>query len=151
MIHLNLEEKNALKNYKFIDLFAGIGGFHLALSSFGASCVFASEWDKKAIEIYQKNFNFLPQGDITTIQAFEIPEHQILCAGFPCQAFSISGKQQGFQDLRGTLFFEIARILEFHQPPVFLLENVKNLTTHDEGKTLETILTTLKNLNYQVY
>ncbi len=119
-------DKNILENYTFIDLFAGIGGFHLALSSFGAECVFASEWDKYAAETYHKNFNIMPYGDITKIEVQDIPEHDILCAGFPCQAFSISGKQKGFEDTRGTLFFDIARIANYHKPKVLLLENVKN-------------------------
>lgn len=144
-------DRNILQNYKFIDLFAGIGGFHLALSSYGANCVFASEWDKHAAETYQINFDIKPFGDITHIEEQKIPAHDILCAGFPCQAFSISGKQKGFEDTRGTLFFDIARIVNFHQPKVLLLENVKNLTKHDEGKTLNTILNTLQNLGYNVF
>lgn len=144
-------DKNSLKNYKFIDLFAGIGGFHLALDSMGAKCVFASEWDKFAIETYEKNFNLRPFGDITKINEKDIPKHDILCGGFPCQAFSISGKQKGFEDTRGTLFFDIARIVNFHKPKVLFLENVKNLAKHDEGKTLNTIIKTLEELEYSVY
>ncbi len=147
---INIENKS-LKGFKFIDLFAGIGGFHYALSSFGAECVFASEWDIHAAETYDKNFNLKPQGDITKISADEIPSHDILCGGFPCQAFSISGKQKGFEDTRGTLFFDIARIAEQHKPKVLFLENVKNLSQHDEGKTLKIILKTLENLNYTVF
>jgi DNA (cytosine-5)-methyltransferase 1 len=145
------EDKSLLKNYKFIDLFSGIGGFHLALSSYGAECVFASEWDKYASNTYQKNFGIKPYGDITKIEVEDIPYHDILCGGFPCQAFSISGKQKGFEDIRGTLFFDIARIVNHHQPKVLFLENVKNLLKHDNGNTLRTITETLKELNYSVF
>lgn len=140
-----------LENYTYIDLFAGIGGFHLALSSFGAKCVFASEWDKHAAETYLQNFKIKPSGDITETSEDEIPKHDILCGGFPCQTFSISGKQKGFEDIRGTLFFEIARIAQKHSPKVLFLENVKNLVKHDEGKTLTTIIKTLEALNYTVF
>jgi DNA (cytosine-5)-methyltransferase 1 len=114
-------DKNSLENYNFIDLFAGIGGFHLALNSMGANCVFASEWDKYATETYEQNFHIKPLGDITRINEKEIPNHDILCGGFPCQAFSISGKQKGFEDTRGTLFFDIARIVNYHKPKVLFL------------------------------
>lgn len=144
-------DKNSLQNYNFIDLFAGIGGFHLALESMGAKCVFAAEWDKFAAETYEKNFHLKPFGDITQLEEKEIPNHDILCAGFPCQAFSISGKQKGFDDTRGTLFFDIARIVNFHKPKVLFLENVKNLTKHDEGKTLKTIIKTLEKLEYTIF
>lgn len=147
---LNIQDKT-LSNYTFIDLFAGIGGFHLAVSSFGAKCVFASEWDKYASETYQQNFNLKPFGDITKIDENDIPKHDILCGGFPCQAFSIAGKQKGFNDIRGTLFFDIARIINHHNPKVVFLENVKNLAKHDEGKTLETINKTLETFGYNVY
>jgi DNA (cytosine-5)-methyltransferase 1 len=144
-------DKSSLQNYNFIDLFAGIGGFHLALNSMGANCVFASEWDKFAAETYEKNFHFKPFGDITQIEEKDIPKHDILCGGFPCQAFSISGKQKGFEDIRGTLFFDIARIVNYHKPKVLFLENVKNLAKHDEGKTLKTIIKTLEELEYSVF
>lgn len=143
--------QNILQNYSFIDLFAGIGGFHLALSSMGAECVFSSEWDKYAAETYYQNFKIKPNGDITKINEKDIPKHDILCGGFPCQAFSISGKQKGFEDTRGTLFFDIARIVNHHHPKVLFLENVKNLTKHDEGKTLKTIIKTLEELNYTIF
>lgn len=139
------------EKYKFIDLFAGIGGFHLALSAFGLQCVFACEWDKYAAETYTKNFQLKPHGDINNIQAGDIPAHQIVCAGFPCQAFSIAGKQKGFTDTRGTLFFQVVRIIEWHQPPVIFLENVKNLVRHDHGKTFEIVIETLESLGYQVF
>lgn len=144
-------DKSILQNYNFIDLFSGIGGFHLALSSFGAKCVFASEWDKHAAETYQENFKIIPHGDITKINEKVIPNHDILCGGFPCQAFSVSGKQKGFEDTRGTLFFDIARIVDYHKPKVLFLENVKNLAKHDDGKTLKTILKTLQDLGYNIF
>jgi DNA (cytosine-5)-methyltransferase 1 len=124
-----------LKNYRFIDLFAGIGGFRIALESFGANCVFSSEWDKHAQKVYAANFGDFPAGDITQILAEEIPAHDMLCGGFPCQPFSISGKQKGFDDTRGTLFFDIARIIKYHKPKVLFLENVRNFESHDTGKT----------------
>jgi DNA (cytosine-5)-methyltransferase 1 len=144
-------DKNILNDFTFIDLFAGIGGFHLALNSVGANCVFAAEWDKNAAETYENNFYLKPFGDITKIAEKDIPKHDILCGGFPCQAFSISGNQKGFEDTRGTLFFDIARIVDYHKPKVLLLENVKNLVKHDDGKTLKTISTTLQNLGYTLY
>ena len=148
MISIECKE---LREFKFIDLFAGIGGFHYALNSFGAKCVFASEWDKFAAETYSQNFNTLPQGDITKINEEQIPPHEILCGGFPCQAFSISGKQKGFDDIRGTLFFDIARIVEYHKPKVLFLENVKNLSQHDNGNTLKVIVSTIENLGYKIF
>ena len=135
----------------FIDLFAGIGGFHIALSSFGMKATFASEWDLDAAEVYRKNFNITPEGDITKISEDDIPNHDILCAGFPCQAFSISGKQLGFEDSRGTLFFDVARIARKKRPKVLFLENVKNLAKHDKGKTLTVIKNTLDEIGYTVF
>ena len=140
-----------LDNLAFIDLFAGIGGFHQSLKDFGARCVFAAEWDKHAAETYRENYQLEPNGDITQISELDIPAHEILCAGFPCQAFSISGKQRGFNDTRGTLFFDIARIAKHHQPKLLFLENVRNLARHDKGRTLSTILSTLDELGYQVH
>lgn len=139
------------KEIKFIDLFAGIGGFHIALSSLGGKAVFASEWDKDAASVYEKNFSLKPAGDITKISEKDIPDHDILCAGFPCQAFSISGKQLGFEDSRGTLFFDVARIAKEKQPKVMFLENVKNLARHDGGKTLAVIKKTLDEIGYTVF
>ncbi len=135
----------------FIDLFAGIGGFRLALETFGLKCVWSCEWDKYAQKTYYENFGEIPAGDITKIKESEIPEHDILCAGFPCQAFSISGKQKGFDDTRGTLFFDIARIAKHHKPKILFLENVKNLERHNKGETLKTILRILGELNYNVF
>lgn len=150
MIKINEQEKK-LTDYRFIDLFAGIGGFHYALKSFGAECVFASEIDEKAAQVYELNHHLKPFGDITQINESDIPAHDILCAGFPCQAFSISGKQKGFEDTRGTLFFDIARIVSYHRPKILFLENVKNLAKHDNSKTLSTILKTLTEMDYTVH
>lgn len=136
--------------FKFIDLFAGIGGIRLPFSELGGKCVFSSEWDKNAQNSYIHNYGEIPFGDITKIDENFIPEHDILLAGFPCQAFSIIGKMRGFEDTRGTMFFEVARILRKHMPKAFLLENVKQLVTHDNGKTFATIIETLQNLGYGV-
>lgn len=144
---INVEEK-LLKGYKFIDLFAGIGGFRIALESFGAQCVYSNEWDKYAQETYKMNFGDVPEGDITQVDEKNIPDHDILCAGFPCQAFSISGKQQGFEDSRGTLFFDVVRIVKEKRPKVVFLENVKNFATHDGGKTLNVVRNTMNELGY---
>lgn len=144
---------NELSKYKYIDLFCGIGGFHIALSSFGAECVFASDIDKNSQDIYEKNFGIRPHGDIKKIECNDIPKHDILCAGFPCQPFSISGNQQGFNDETGNgrLFFEIIRIAKFHEPKIILLENVRNLEYHDNGKTLDTIKNELDSIGYYVF
>ncbi len=139
--------------FKFIDLFAGIGGFRIALQSLGGKCVFTSEWDFQAKKTYQANFGELPFGDITKEQTKKfIPDNfDLLCAGFPCQAFSIAGKRGGFEDTRGTLFFEVAEIIKRKRPKAFFLENVKGLFSHDKGKTLKTILSVLRNdLGYYV-
>lgn len=146
-------DNKALDGYEFIDLFCGIGGFHLALSSFGAKCVFASDIDKNAREVYKKNFKMEPYGDITKIDVFDIPKHDIICAGFPCQPFSISGNRQGFSDElgRGKLFFEIIRIAKHHKPKIILLENVKNLEKHDNSQTLTRINEELASIGYTVY
>lgn len=151
MISLEKKYRNKLSKYKFIDLFAGIGGFRLAFESFGAKCIFSSEWDKDCQEVYFANFGEKPYGDITKISESEIPNHDILCAGFPCQAFSISGKQMGFKDTRGTLFFEIARIAKYHLPKLLFLENVKNFERHDKGNTLKVVIDTLNEINYDVF
>lgn len=146
-----MEKREILKGVTVIDLFSGIGGFHLAFSAFGAKVIYASEWDKDAVEVYEKNFKIKPEGDITKIDAASIPDHDILCAGFPCQAFSISGKKEGFNDSRGTLFFDVARIVKEKQPKIVFLENVKNLEGHDNGRTLKVIISTLKELGYEPY
>jgi modification methylase hhaI len=136
---------------KFIDLFAGIGGFRYALESFGCKCVFSSEWDKFCQQSYELNFGDKPFGDITKIDEKEIPKFDILCAGFPCQPFSISGKQKGFEDTRGTLFFDIVRIVSYHKPKIIFLENVKNLKAHNGGATFDMISNILDSLNYNIY
>lgn len=138
-------------NFNFIDLFAGIGGFRIALESYGGSCIFSSEWDIKSQDIYYENFGELPKGDITKISENDIPKHNVLCAGFPCQAFSISGKRKGFEDTRGTLFFDVARIVKKTKPEVLFLENVKNFAKHDNGKTLKIVKATLEELGYTYY
>jgi DNA (cytosine-5)-methyltransferase 1 len=138
--------------FKFIDLFAGIGGFRLAMQNLGGKCVFTSEWDKEAQRTYKANFGEVPFGDITKEQVKNyIPDNfDLLCAGFPCQAFSIAGKRGGFDDTRGTLFFDVAEIKKY-KPKAIFLENVKGLRSHDKGKTLETILNVLRNdLDYFV-
>ncbi|MEA5618783.1 DNA cytosine methyltransferase [Cronbergia sp. UHCC 0137] len=137
--------------YKTIDLFAGIGGIRLGFEAYRCENVFTSEWDKDAQIMYEANFGEKPHGDINLISPSDIPNHDILLAGFPCQPFSIAGKGLGFTDTRGTLFFNIEKILEVKKPRAFLLENVKRLTTHDNGKTFSIILDKLKALGYTVY
>lgn len=140
-----------MKRFTFIDLFAGIGGFHIAATREGGKCVLASEIDEDAKKAYKVNYGIIPFGDITAVEDNSIPEHDMLLAGFPCQPFSIIGARRGFDDIRGTLFFEIARILKAKKPPCFVLENVKQLFSHDKGRTIEVILTTLKHIGYNVY
>ena len=140
--------KKVLEGLTFIDLFAGLGGFHIALESLGAKCVYANEWDLHAQEVYKANFNMQPEGDITKVDEKAIPDHDILCAGFPCQAFSISGKRLGFQDSRGTLFFDVARIVKEKRPKVVFMENVKNFASHDGGKTMAVVKATMEELGY---
>jgi len=164
---------------KFISLFAGIGGFDLALETLGHECVYANDFNKYAAQIYDKNFQDtesserIQQGinnrgssndgvsrvgaqplidirDITTIREEEIPPHELLVGGFPCQSFSIAGKRRGFEDTRGTMFFEVARILKYHQPRLFILENVKGLLSHDSGRTFKVIISTLVELGYDL-
>lgn len=135
---------------RFIDLFAGIGGIRLPFEELGYQCVFSSEWDKAAADTYESNFGERPAGDITQIAAEEIPPHDLLLAGFPCQAFSIMGKMQGFEDVRGAMFFEVARILKHHRPATILLENVKQLATHDKGRTFATITRILTDMGYHL-
>ncbi len=139
-----------MKELKTIDLFAGIGGIQLGFETWGCKNVFTSEWDKDAQTMYEANFGEKPFGDITAISPDDIPDHDILLAGFPCQPFSIIGSKQGFADTRGTLFFKIEEILRVKQPYAFLLENVKQLRTHDNGRTFQVILEKLKSLGYFV-
>ena len=136
---------------KTIDLFAGIGGIRLGFEAFGCENIFTSEWDQDAQKMYEANFGEKPRGDITQIAPADIPNHDILLAGFPCQPFSIIGSMQGFADTRGTLFFNIEEILRIKQPYAFLLENVKQLRTHDSGRTFNTILEKLEKLGYFVH
>ncbi|MGI6298860.1 MAG: DNA (cytosine-5-)-methyltransferase [Saccharofermentanales bacterium] len=147
-------------DFKFIDLFAGIGGFRIALEAHGGQCVFSSEWDKYSQKTYYANFNEMPEGDITKIDAAYIPDHDILAAGFPCQPFSIAGvskknslgKETGFMDeTQGTLFFDVAKIINAKRPKAFILENVKNLKSHDRGKTWKVIQRTLLELDYVIF
>ena len=133
---------------KFIDLFAGLGGFRIAFESQNCTCVFSSEIDKQVASVYTNNFDDVPHGDITKISTEDIPDHDILCAGFPCQAFSIAGLRKGFEDARGTMFFEVARILKDKHPKAFILENVKGITNHDGGRTLKIIENTLYDVGY---
>ena len=145
---LKLPYQSAIKKprFDFIDLFAGIGGIRLPFQEIGGRCVFTSEWDRHSQITYAANFGEVPEknGDITKFKANEIPPHDILLAGFPCQAFSQAGKKKGFLDTRGTMFFEIQRVLAYHKPKAFLLENVKQLKGHDKGRTLETIMAILR-------
>lgn len=137
--------------FTFIDLFAGIGGIRLGFEHVGGKCVFSSEFDEDACKTYEANFGEHPAGDITKIDAKDIPDFDILLGGFPCQAFSIAGLQKGFADTRGTLFFEIERILKEKRPRAFMLENVRNLTAHDGGNTFRVIRQHLDALGYTVY
>jgi DNA (cytosine-5)-methyltransferase 1 len=140
------------KKFKFIDLFAGVGGIRMAFEKAGCQCVFTSEWDAHSQKTYAANFGDLPRGDITKIDAQDIPEFDILTAGFPCQPFSSMGLREGFRHkTQGTLFYDVTRILEHHRPKAFLLENVAGLVTHDQGKTLKTIFEVLKELRYDVW
>lgn len=136
---------------KYISLFAGIGGFDLALNRLGHTCVYANEWDKYAVQTYEKNFGHTPDSrSIKDVPESEIPDHDLLVGGFPCQAFSVAGKRRGFEDIRGTLFFDIARILATKKPTYLLLENVKGLLNHDGGRTFETIVRTIDELGYEL-
>lgn len=137
-----------MKKLKFIDLFAGIGGIRLPFDELGYENVFSSEFNEAACKTYEANFGHRPSGDITKIKSEDIPPHDLLLAGFPCQAFSIMGLKKGFEDTRGTLFFEVERIVRHHKPKVILLENVKQLVTHDKGKTFNVIINRLANLGY---
>lgn len=139
-------------NFRFIDLFAGIGGIRLGFEAAGGHCVFSSEFDEDACKTYEANFGEHPSGDITKIEAKDIPDFDILLGGFPCQAFSIIGKKEGFEnETCGTLFFEIERILKEKMPRAFMLENVRNLTAHDKGNTFKVIRSHLEALGYNVY
>ncbi len=139
-----------MTKFKFIDLFAGIGGFHQAMEQLGGKCVFASEIDPYCIRTYHQNYNMNATFDIRCVPAETIPAHDVLCAGFPCQAFSKAGYQRGMQDTRGTLFFEVERILQYHHTKYIILENVRNLVSHDNGNTWKTIHAHLRNIGYRL-
>lgn len=154
------EQRNFSPRFTFIDLFAGIGGMRIAFESYGGQCVFSSEWDRYCQRTYFDNFGVLPHGDITRINEKDVPEHDILVAGFPCQPFSIAGvskknslgRETGFLDkTQGTLFFDIVRIMKEKRPRAFLLENVKNLRSHDKGNTWRVIMESLEELDYEVF
>lgn len=141
-----------LGRVRFVDLFSGLGGFRLALESIGGRCVMSSEIERCARETYHANFGEWPAGDITAIRAEDVPDHDVLCAGFPCQSFSIAGLKKGFADqTRGTLFFEIKRILQAKRPAVAFLENVRHLVSHDGGRTFGVIQRALVDLGYDVH
>ncbi len=135
---------------KFIDLFAGLGGFHLALRKLGHECVFASEINPHLTNLYEKNFKIKVSGDIEKIDVKDIPKHDILCAGFPCQPFSKAGKQKGFNDPRGNLLYDIIRVLDYHKPKYFILENVPNIKMHDRERTWQETSRVLTNLGYEI-
>lgn len=139
-----------MKKFKFIDLFAGAGGIRIPFSELGGECVFTSEWDKFAQKTYEDNFGEKVHGDITKIKEEDIPDHDVLLGGFPCQAFSQAGNKKGFNDTRGTLFFDVLRIIKHKNPKVILLENVKGLVSHDKGRTLKIILEELNKAGYDV-
>ena len=139
-------------SFTFADFFCGIGGFHQALASLGGECVVASDWDKFARQTYEANYGITPEGDITKIDAQSLPDFDVLCAGFPCQPFSIAGKRLGFQDkTQGNLFFELVLIIEAKKPAVLFLENVKGLLSQDKGNAWRTIQSSLKDQGYHVY
>lgn len=147
----SIPEMKKKSDFKFIDLFAGIGGIRIGFESVGGECVFTSEWDQHAQKTYQANFGEVPHGDITKIHPSSIPKFDVLLAGFPCQPFSQAGLKKGFEDTRGTLFFNIAEIVDFHKPSVVFLENVRNLASHDKGNTLNVIQKTLEDMGYKVF
>ena len=139
-----------MKEFKFIDLFSGIGGFHQAMEQLGGTCVFASEIDPYCIKTYYNNYGVNADHNVREVEAWDIPSHDVLCAGFPCQAFSKAGYQKGMSDTRGTLFFEIERILRYHKTKYIVLENVRNLVSHDNGNTWKTIHSHLKSIGYRL-
>ena len=145
------EVSNKTSTMKFIDLCCGIGGFHQALKNMGFECVMASDIDEECRQNYKINYNIEPKGDLTKIDVEDIPNFNILCAGFPCQPFSKAGEQKGFNDTRGNIFFDICKIIKYHNPEYIILENVRNLASHDKGNTWKVIYETLNNLNYYTY
>lgn len=147
----NLNMNLPLSEYKFIDLFAGIGGIRTPFDELGAQCVFSSEWDKYAQQTYAANYGEMPHGDITKIDENDIPSFDILLAGFPCQPFSNAGHKKGFDDTRGTLFFDICRIVALHMPKILFLENVKGFKGHNKGKTFAVVKEKLEELGYNIH
>ena len=147
----NIIIENDLEKYNFIDLCCGIGGFHQALTQLNCKCVFASDIDKNCQKNYQLNYNINPVGDLTKIDIKSIPQFDILCAGFPCQPFSNAGQQKGFDDTRGNIFFSICNIINYHKPKYLILENVKNLSSHDNGNTWKVIKENILKLGYNIY
>jgi DNA (cytosine-5)-methyltransferase 1 len=148
---LRTHQTSPSSQFRFIDLFCGIGGFHQALTNLGGKCVFACDIDEHCRETYQKNYGLLPEGDITHVDIQSIPSFDVLCAGFPCQPFSKAGFQRGFDDTRGNLFFRICDIVKVHTPSYLILENVKNLATHDNGNTWNVIRQHIQELGYHTY
>lgn len=137
--------------FEFIDLFAGVGGIRIPFDELGGRCVFSSEWDTHAQKTYAANFGHTPTGDITVVNVEDIPKHNVLLGGFPCQPFSQAGHKKGFDDTRGTLFFDVARIIQFHTPEMFLLENVKGFVGHDKGRTFQVVRQVLEEMGYLVF
>ena len=146
-----MKNKINSSKFRFIDLFAGTGGIRIPFDILGGECVFTSEWDKNSQKTYLANFGHEPFGDITQIKPKDVPGHNLVLAGFPCQPFSNAGHKKGFEDTRGTLFFNIAQIVERHKPEVLFLENVKGFKSHDKGKTFDIIKKTLEKLGYKVF
>jgi DNA (cytosine-5)-methyltransferase 1 len=138
------------KTFTFIDLFSGIGGFHIGMSNVGGKCLMASDIEAQANESYFRNFGIKPEGDISSIKSSEIPNFDVLCGGFPCQSFSNVGQKGGLEDPRGSLIFEVIRILKEKQPKAFILENVKGMVSHDKGRTFETIIKALRSSGYSI-
>lgn len=152
LVQSEIKNRSQTREMRFIDLFAGIGGFRIALEEFGHKCVFSSEMDKYCQKVYEDNFQDIPSGDITQISENSIPDFDILTAGFPCQPFSYAGRQEGFNDkTRGTLFFDVLRIIKAKKPKMFLLENVKGLKSHNNGETMDIIISSLEDLGYDVH
>jgi DNA (cytosine-5-)-methyltransferase len=139
-----------MKKFKFIDLFCGLGGFRIAMEKIGGECVFSSDNNIEVCKVYEENFGDNPYSDITEVSEKDIPQFDVLCAGFPCQPFSIAGKRMGFNDSRGTMFFEVARIIKHNKPKIAFLENVSGIVSHDSGKTIKVITNTLEELGYVV-
>lgn len=148
---IGYDDKSMNCSLNFIDLFCGIGGFHQALTKLGFNCVFASDIDENCRKIYEENYGLKPSGDITKIKVDKIPKFDVLCGGFPCQPFSKAGFQKGFDDTRGNLFFDICKIVKIHKPKYLILENVRNLASHDNGNTWKVIRKSIKDLGYYTH